>query len=155
MKLLSALFLTMVLSSLFAVAADQPQPPAEGSHAPIFSLPNQEGTQVSLDQFTGKWVVLYFYPKDFSSGCTIEAHNFQRDIDKYTQECGDRRRQRGQCAFSSELLHQRRLKLQAARRFDPCGRSKIRLDRGVQWNDFGRPQHLFDRSYGRNQKDLS
>jgi thioredoxin-dependent peroxiredoxin len=86
MKLLSALFLTMVLSSLFAVAADQPQPPAEGSHAPIFSLPNQEGTQVSLDQFTGKWVVLYFYPKDFSSGCTIEAHNFQRDIDKYTHK---------------------------------------------------------------------
>jgi peroxiredoxin Q/BCP len=30
--------------------------------------------------------VLYFYPKDFSSGCTIEAHNFQRDIDKYTQK---------------------------------------------------------------------
>jgi peroxiredoxin Q/BCP len=86
MKLLSALFLTMVLSSLFAAAADQPQPPAEGSHAPIFSLPNQEGTQVSLDQFTGKWVVLYFYPKDFSSGCTIEAHNFQRDIDKYTHK---------------------------------------------------------------------
>jgi peroxiredoxin Q/BCP len=40
--------------------------------------------QVSLGQFKGKWVVLYFYPKDFSSGCTVEAHNFQRDIDKYT-----------------------------------------------------------------------
>ncbi|MGC1648152.1 MAG: peroxiredoxin [Candidatus Sulfotelmatobacter sp.] len=41
---------------------------------------------MSLDQFKGKWVVLYFYPKDFTSGCTIEAHNFQRDIDKYTQK---------------------------------------------------------------------
>jgi len=40
---------------------------------------------VSLDQFKGKWVVLYFYPKDFTSGCTVEAHNFQRDLDKYTQ----------------------------------------------------------------------
>jgi len=52
--------------------------------APTFILPNQEGVQVSLDQFKGKWVVLYFYPKDFSPGCTVEAHNFQRDIDKYT-----------------------------------------------------------------------
>ena len=41
---------------------------------------------MSLDQFKGKWVVLYFYPKDFTSGCTIEAHNFQRDLDKYTQK---------------------------------------------------------------------
>jgi len=60
-------------------------PPAEGSAAPAFTLPSKEGAQVSLDQFKGKWVVLYFYPKDFTSGCTIEAHNFQRDIDKYTQ----------------------------------------------------------------------
>ena len=41
---------------------------------------------MSLDQFKGKWVVLYFYPKDFTSGCTVEAHSFQRDIDKYTQK---------------------------------------------------------------------
>jgi len=41
---------------------------------------------VSLDQFKGKWVVLYFYPQEFTSGCTIEAHNFQRDIDKYTEK---------------------------------------------------------------------
>ena len=60
--------------------------PGVGSPAPSFSLPSQEGAQISLDQFKGKWVVLYFYPKDFSSGCTIEAHNFQRDIDKYTQK---------------------------------------------------------------------
>jgi thioredoxin-dependent peroxiredoxin len=66
-------------------AKDQPQPPAVGSPAPAFSLPDQEGTNVSLDQFKGKWVVLYFYPKDFTSGCTLEAHNFQRDLDKYSQ----------------------------------------------------------------------
>jgi peroxiredoxin Q/BCP len=61
-----------------------PAMPAEGTPAPSFSLPSQEGTQVSLDQFKGKWVVLYFYPKDFTSGCTLEAHNFQRDLEKYT-----------------------------------------------------------------------
>jgi thioredoxin-dependent peroxiredoxin len=84
MKTFSVTFLTLIVASLFAVAADQPQPPATGSQAPAFTLPSQEGSQVSLDQFKGKWVVLYFYPKDFTQGCTIEAHNFQRDIDKYT-----------------------------------------------------------------------
>jgi peroxiredoxin Q/BCP len=86
MKALSVLFVTLVVATLFAVAADQSQPPAVGTQAPAFSLPSQEGAQVSLDQFKGKWVVLYFYPKDFTSGCTIEAHNFQRDIDKYTEK---------------------------------------------------------------------
>jgi peroxiredoxin Q/BCP len=86
MKAISILSLTLILTALFAVAADQPQPPVVGAQAPAFSLPSQEGAQVSLDQFKGKWVVLYFYPKDFTSGCTIEAHNFQRDIDKYTQK---------------------------------------------------------------------
>jgi peroxiredoxin Q/BCP len=86
MKAFSILLLSLSLAVVFTVAADQPQPPAAGSPAPAFSLPNQEGAQVSLDQFKGKWVVLYFYPKDFTQGCTIEAHNFQRDIDKYTKE---------------------------------------------------------------------
>jgi peroxiredoxin Q/BCP len=58
--------------------------PAVGAKAPAFSLPSQEGKQVSLKDFNGKWVVLYFYPKDFTSGCTIEAHNFQEDQPKYT-----------------------------------------------------------------------
>ncbi len=57
--------------------------PAVGDKAPAVSLPNQEGATVTLDQNKGKWVVLYFYPKDFTSGCTVEAHNFQRDLAKY------------------------------------------------------------------------
>jgi thioredoxin-dependent peroxiredoxin len=85
MKSVSLLFLSLVLTVVCAAAADQPQPPVAGSQAPAFSLPSQEGAQISLDQFKGKWVVLYFYPKDFTQGCTLEAHNFQRDIDKYTQ----------------------------------------------------------------------
>jgi thioredoxin-dependent peroxiredoxin len=84
MKSLTVVLLALVCFALVVFAADQPAPPAEGAQAPSFTLPSQEGAQVSLDQFKGKWVVLYFYPKDFTSGCTIEAHNFQRDIDKYT-----------------------------------------------------------------------
>ena len=57
--------------------------PAVGSVAPSFTLTSQEGKAVSLDEFRGKWVVLYFYPKDFTSGCTTEAHNFQRDLAQY------------------------------------------------------------------------
>jgi peroxiredoxin Q/BCP len=60
--------------------ADTLQP---GAVAPNFSLPSQEDTPVSLSQYKGKWVVLYFYPKDMTTGCTIEAHNFQRDLPKY------------------------------------------------------------------------
>ena len=54
-----------------------------GSVAPNFTLPSQEDKPVSLSDYKGKWVVLYFYPKDMTSGCTIEAHNFQRDQSKY------------------------------------------------------------------------
>lgn len=54
-----------------------------GSAAPNFTLTSQEDKPVSLSDYKGKWVVLYFYPKDMTSGCTIEAHNFQRDQAKY------------------------------------------------------------------------
>lgn len=57
--------------------------PAEGDKAPAFSLPSQDGSSVSLNQYRGKWVVLYFYPKDFTQGCTIEAHSFQKDEAQY------------------------------------------------------------------------
>jgi thioredoxin-dependent peroxiredoxin len=59
--------------------------PAVGSAAPDFTLSSQEGKQVSLKDFHGKWVVLYFYPKDMTTGCTIEAHNFQRDEAEYAK----------------------------------------------------------------------
>lgn len=53
--------------------------PAVGTPAPDFTLASQDGKPVSLSSYRGQWVVLYFYPKDFTSGCTTEAHNFQRD----------------------------------------------------------------------------
>ena len=79
MKRLS-LALPLLLLGRLGCAADQP---AVGEKAPAFSLPSQEGSTVSLEKTKGKWVVLYFYPKDFTSGCTVEAHNFQRDLAKY------------------------------------------------------------------------
>lgn len=60
--------------------------PSSGMSAPEFTLNSQDGKPVSLRDFRGKWVVLYFYPKDFTSGCTIEAHNFQRDLALYEQK---------------------------------------------------------------------
>jgi len=57
--------------------------PAVGSDAPDFTLTTNEGNQASLKDFRGQWVVLYFYPKDATPGCTLEAHNFQKDLDKY------------------------------------------------------------------------
>jgi thioredoxin-dependent peroxiredoxin len=59
--------------------------PAEGSIAPDFTLPSQEGSSVSLKDYRGKWVVLYFYPKDQTPGCSREAHNFQADQAKYAE----------------------------------------------------------------------
>lgn len=59
--------------------------PKVGSDAPDFSLPSQDNSQVSLKDYRGKWVVLYFYPKDATPGCTVEAHNFERDQKLYAE----------------------------------------------------------------------
>jgi len=77
----------VLAAALFTVqasvqAADQTMP-AVGQSAPTFTLPSQDGSKISLKSFHGKWVVLYFYPKDMTPGCTIEAHNFQRDQAKF------------------------------------------------------------------------
>jgi len=54
-----------------------------GAKAPAFTLPSQDGTPVSLSDYRGKWVVLYFYPKDKTTGCTIQAHQYQSDLSKF------------------------------------------------------------------------
>jgi thioredoxin-dependent peroxiredoxin len=60
--------------------------PTLDAPAPSFTLPTNTGKgQVSLKDYQGKWVVLYFYPKDFTSGCTLEARRFQQDIELYNQ----------------------------------------------------------------------
>ena len=75
-----AIVIVFLLLTGCSQAASVPQ---AGTKAPDFTLPSQDGSKISLSQFKGKWVVLYFYPKDMTSGCTIEAHNFQRDQQKY------------------------------------------------------------------------
>jgi peroxiredoxin Q/BCP len=57
--------------------------PEEGKKAPNFKLKDQNGKTVSLDDFKGKNVVLYFYPKDNTSGCTAEACNFRVEFPKF------------------------------------------------------------------------
>lgn len=82
MRVASAIF--FAAASALALSAAAPGPvPHIGSQAPEFVLPSQDGSPVALKDFRGKWVVLYFYPKDGTSGCTLEAHNFQRDIAAY------------------------------------------------------------------------
>jgi thioredoxin-dependent peroxiredoxin len=80
-----ALLLTGLGLGISRLHADS-KAPAIGSPAPDFTLNSQEAKPVSLHDFKGKWVVLYFYPKDFTSGCTVEAHNFQRDQAQYEQK---------------------------------------------------------------------
>jgi peroxiredoxin Q/BCP len=80
--LLSLFCIAVVLAPVRLHSASQPAP---GSQAPQFTLQSQDGTPVSLQDFRGKWVVLYFYPKDFTGGCTLEAHNFQRDLAEYEE----------------------------------------------------------------------
>jgi peroxiredoxin Q/BCP len=74
--------IALALTPLLTFAASVPP---VGSLAPEFTLTSQAGTPASLKDYRGEWVVLYFYPKDFSSGCTIKAHNFQRDQPHYLQ----------------------------------------------------------------------
>jgi len=72
--------LLAAIPALARVIGDLPE---AGKAAPEFKIKNNEGKEVSLKDYRGKWVVLYFYPKDFTSGCTVEAKNFQRDIAEY------------------------------------------------------------------------
>ena len=66
-----------------AVALGGKLPPLN-QPAPEFTLPTNTGNgEVSLSDYQGKWVVLYFYPKDFTPGCTLEAKRFQQDYGKY------------------------------------------------------------------------
>lgn len=54
-----------------------------GDPAPDFSLPTQDGKTVNLKDFQSKWLVLYFCPADEPPGCTLEPHNFERDLPEY------------------------------------------------------------------------
>ena len=86
--LVAVIVAVLLLVGLVAARAsrDAREAPAAGSTAPDFTLNSQDGKPVSLRDFRGQWVVLYFYPKDFTSGCTKEARNFQHDLALYEQK---------------------------------------------------------------------
>ena len=101
MKLLAGLLSLVALAGTRGAETQSPAPPPAtadkpvmhtenqpkaGEMAPEVSLPSSDGSTVSLKDYKGKWVVLYFYPKDFTSGCTLEAQNFQRDLAKYQND---------------------------------------------------------------------
>src|SRR5437899_8973404 len=79
MRVLIILLVLVIVGGLAARFAFAGSPPQVGAAAPEFTLPSQDGQRGGLKDYRGKWVVLYFYPKNFTSGCTIEAHNFQKD----------------------------------------------------------------------------
>jgi peroxiredoxin Q/BCP len=85
LRILVLLVVVVVAILLVPRTLSRAAPPSEGSLAPDFTLTSQEGTSVSLKDYRGKWVILYFYPRDQTPGCTREAHNFQVDQPKYAQ----------------------------------------------------------------------
>lgn len=73
--------LVTLTPNAYALGGKQPE---IGQSAPAFTLPStiSDGS-VSLSDYLGQWVVLYFYPRDFTPGCTLEAQRFQRDLPEY------------------------------------------------------------------------
>lgn len=84
MKILAvslALLAVIVMWVRLGYAGEIPQ---IGQPAPTFSLPDQNGKAHTLGDYKGRWVVLYFYPKDDTPGCTQEACTFRDDLHKFT-----------------------------------------------------------------------
>jgi len=92
MRMLTIFLVFIVAAFLFLgiaavrAARHSPKAPVAGTDAPDFTLNTQDGKPLSLRNLRGQWVVLYFYPKDFTSGCTKEARNFQHDLALYEQK---------------------------------------------------------------------
>ncbi len=119
--------------------------PAAGTAAPDFSLATSDGSQVSLKDFKGKWVVLYFYPKDMTSGCTMEAKNFQRDLAQYDKTGAVILGVSVDSADShKEFCTKEGSDLQTTGRSGRKSLGAVRIDDGLQGNDDGRAKYLPD-----------
>lgn len=77
--------LQAILALPFATAVARAAAPAVGKPAPRFRLQDQTGRWITLDAQRGKWVVLYFYPKDDTPGCTKEACTFRDQFEAFTR----------------------------------------------------------------------
>ena len=82
MHRLKYLLLGLLMSTPFAGADEAMAGPQDGQAAPDFRLQDQKGDWHTLAQYKGKWVVLYFYPKDDTPGCTTEVCTFRDDVAK-------------------------------------------------------------------------
>jgi thioredoxin-dependent peroxiredoxin len=85
LRIILPLLLLLVAVLLVPRLLSRSATPPVGSDAPDFTLPSPEGSLVSLKDYRGNWVVLYFYPKDLTPGCSREAHSFQADKQKYAE----------------------------------------------------------------------
>src|ERR1700736_4278182 len=85
LRIVLLLAVVLVLLVLVPRLLSRSATPSEGSNAPDFTLPSQENSPIRLKDYLGQWVVLYFYPKDQTPGCSREAHNFQVDQPKYAE----------------------------------------------------------------------
>ncbi|NET08581.1 MAG: peroxiredoxin [Merismopedia sp. SIO2A8] len=90
-KFVASVLVTLLFASVFfsnaapSWALGGPQPPLQ-QPAPEFTLPTNTGDgAIALNDYRGQWVVVYFYPQDFTPGCTVEARRFQQDLPKYQQ----------------------------------------------------------------------
>ncbi len=78
LRLLLAIVLLGLAGPVFAIA-----PPGPGTPAPDFALPDASGKQHRLADWRGRWLVLYFYPRDDTPGCTTEARHFRDSQDRF------------------------------------------------------------------------
>jgi peroxiredoxin Q/BCP len=86
MKWLAIVAVLIVFAALLvARAARAGELPKVGEPAPAFNLPDQNGKLHTLQEYRGKWLVLYFYPKDDTPGCTQEACAFRDDLNQITE----------------------------------------------------------------------
>jgi peroxiredoxin Q/BCP len=133
-----ALFVALLVSfggvqAAFAQWGTTPLP-SIGAPAPEFELPDQSGQVRRLADFRGKWVVLYFYPRDFTAGCTIEARRFQQDLPKFQ-------------ALGAEIVGVSADSVDSHRRF--C------LAEGLQFLLLSDPQGMASRAYGSWMGDMA
>src|ERR1700739_2095522 len=134
--LLAVIGLVVVLAGYTLTRGADSKTPAVGGAAPDFTLTSQDGTPGNLHDFRGKWVVLYFYPKDFTSGCTNEAHNLKRAL----------------AHFAQAVLRERRAQLQAACRYEQKSERRVRLGNEFWRCEAFRAAHLPDQSRWSNRQ---
>ncbi|WP_297449496.1 peroxiredoxin [Ferrovum sp.] len=80
MRIAVALFMLLILAMWVMRSASASELPTVGQKAPEFSVMDQNGKLQKLSDYQGKWLVLYFYPKDETPGCTTEACAYRDDI---------------------------------------------------------------------------